>query len=114
MSRRLPACISTICGWAHLRIAGANAAFRGTVNLIVLSVRASRDVAVRLTALQSSRQLADAPCAGAHFIFRHDNCPAGVAALEHRESVAAAGHSQSGRSETAPLRQSATIRDICG
>jgi hypothetical protein len=32
------------------------------VNLTVLSVRASRDVAVRLTALlQSSRQLADAP-----------------------------------------------------
>jgi hypothetical protein len=46
---------------AHLRFAGANAAFRSTVNLTVLSVRASRDVAVRLTALQSSRQLADAP-----------------------------------------------------
>jgi len=46
---------------AHLRIAGANAAFRSTVNLTVLSVRASRDAAVRLTALPSSRQLADAP-----------------------------------------------------
>ena len=37
----------------------ANAAFRSTVNLTVLSVRASRDVAVRLTALPSSQQLAD-------------------------------------------------------
>jgi hypothetical protein len=36
---------------AHLRIAGASAAFRSTVNLTVLSVRASQDVAVRLTAL---------------------------------------------------------------
>jgi hypothetical protein len=54
----------TAARWAHFRIAGANAAFRSTVNLTVLSVRANRDVAVRLTALPSSRQLADAPKRG--------------------------------------------------
>ena len=36
-----------------------DAAFRRTVNLTVLSVRASRELAVRLTALRPNRQSAD-------------------------------------------------------
>jgi len=46
---------------AHLWIVGTDAAVRSTVNLTVLSGRASRELAVRLTALRQNRQSADAP-----------------------------------------------------